>query len=104
MHLATQLSHANTTNLGAVMGTVRYVETGITNFAHRIMKKIVNDKIAHTPGPKVEGAIVLSPKIGLHEWIASVDIQSLYRETPEEPAFVWGDREQFARFRNAAFN
>ena len=28
----------------------------------------------------------------------------LYRETPEEPAFVWGDREQFARFRNAAFN
>jgi hypothetical protein len=28
----------------------------------------------------------------------------LYRETPEEPAFVWGDREQFARFRNTTLN
>jgi DNA polymerase elongation subunit (family B) len=80
INLASQLAHENTVPLEAVLGTVKYVETGITNFAHRVFNKVVHDKtyISDEDKVKVEGAIVLTPKIGLHEWIGSVDINSLY--------------------------
>ena len=75
--LANQMAHENTVLFDAVLGTVSYVETGITNHAHNVLNKIVHDKVigAHD---KVEGAIVMTPRIGLHEWIGSVDINSLY--------------------------
>ena len=76
--LANMMSHENTTLLGAVLGTVKYVETGITNYAHNVLKKIVGDKSPVEDTEKVEGAIVLTPKVGLHMWIGSVDINSLY--------------------------
>jgi DNA polymerase elongation subunit (family B) len=41
------------------------------------LNKIVHDKTIKEHD-KVEGAIVLTPKIGLHEWVGSVDINSLY--------------------------
>lgn len=75
--LANQMAHENTVGFDAVLGTVAYVETGITNHAHYVLDKIVHDKTIGSHD-KVEGAIVLTPKIGLHEWIGSVDINSLY--------------------------
>ncbi len=78
--LANQIAHESTVLFDAVLGTVSYVETAITNHAHYNMKKIVHDKKVGDH-EKVEGAIVLSPKIGLHEWIGSVDINSLYPNT-----------------------
>ena len=78
--LVNQMAHDNTVDFAAILGTVKYVETGITNHAHRVLNKIVHDKVI-TKGPKVEGAIVLSPRRGMHNWIGSVDINSLYPNT-----------------------
>lgn len=78
--LANQMAHESTVVFDAVLGTVSYVETAITNHAHYKMQKIVHDK-SIGEHDKVEGAIVLNPKIGLHEWIGSVDINSLYPNT-----------------------
>jgi DNA polymerase elongation subunit (family B) len=71
------MAHENTVGFDAVLGTVSYVETGITNHAHNVLNRIVHDKVMGNHD-KVEGAIVMWPRIGLHEWIGSVDINSLY--------------------------
>lgn len=78
IQMVNQMAHENTVNFQAMLGTVRYVETGITNFAHTSKKVIVPDKPPLIKHPKVEGAIVLTPKIGLHEFLGSVDLVSLY--------------------------
>ena len=78
--LANQMSHENTVPFDNVLGTVAYVETGITNHAHYVLNKKVHDKQIGV-NEKVEGAIVMTPKIGLHDWIGSVDINSLYPNT-----------------------
>lgn len=75
--LVNQMAHENTVPFNAILGTVKYVETGITNHAHHVLKKIVHDKQIGSHD-KVEGAVVLTPKVGMHEWIGSVDINSLY--------------------------
>jgi DNA polymerase elongation subunit (family B) len=80
MAIANQMAHENTVNFDAVLGTVSYVETGIANHAHYELNKIVPDKNI-IQNKKVEGAIVLTPTIGLHQWIGSVDINSLYPNT-----------------------
>lgn len=78
IQLVNQMAHENTCLFQNILGTVRYVETGITNFAHNVLNLIVPDKRVMTDGEKVEGALVLSPNIGLHEWIGAIDIKSLY--------------------------
>ena len=78
--LVNQMAHENTVDFAAILGTVKYVETGIANHAHRVMQKIVHDKNISNHD-KVEGAVVLSPKIGMHKLLASVDIKSLYPNT-----------------------
>lgn len=79
MQLVNQMAHENTVPFEAILGTVRYVETGIMNRAHNVHKKICSNKvIPETDNEKVEGAIVMTPLAGLHEWIGSVDITSLY--------------------------
>lgn len=79
MQLVNQMAHENTVPFLAILGTVRYVETGITNRAHHVHKKIVLDKrIGTEKNKKVEGAVVMTPFAGLHSWLGSVDITSLY--------------------------
>jgi len=78
--LANQMAHENTVHFDAVLGTVGYVETGIANHAHYKLNKIVHDKKIKD-NDTVEGAIVLNPNIGLHMWLGSVDIKSLYPNT-----------------------
>lgn len=81
VELACQMARENTVPMEAVMGTVKYVETGVTNFAHHKQNVIVADKKVEEKHGKVEGAIVLNPKIGRHKWIGSVDLKSLYPTT-----------------------
>ena len=76
--LINQMAVENTVLFENMMGTVRYVETGMTNRAHNVHNLIVADKKIMTDGVKVEGALVLSPNVGLHKWLGSVDITSLY--------------------------
>jgi DNA polymerase elongation subunit (family B) len=79
MQLVNQMAHENTVPFEAILGTVRYVETGIMNRAHQVHNLICTDKvIPDTENAKVEGAIVMTPLAGLHRWIGSVDITSLY--------------------------
>lgn len=78
--LANQMAHENTVLFDAVLGTVAYVETGITNHAHYKLNLIVHDKNIKEHD-KVEGAIVLTPRRGLHNWVGAVDIKSLYPNT-----------------------
>jgi len=77
--LVNQMAHENTVPFAAMLGTVRYVETGIANRAHNVHQLIVADKRpARDKERPVEGALVLSPLVGLHDWLGSVDINSLY--------------------------
>lgn len=78
IQLVNQMAHENTCLFENILGTVRYVETGIANRAIRVHGMRVPDKRISADNEKVEGAIVLNPKIGIHEWIGSVDINSLY--------------------------
>lgn len=79
MQLVNQMAHENTVDFAAILGTVRYVETGIMNRAHHEHKLICTDKQrAERKNKKVEGAVVMTPFAGLHEWLGSVDITSLY--------------------------
>ena len=78
VNLANMMSHENTVLIDAVLGTVKYVETGLSNYAHRVLGMRVGNKPPPQTTTKVEGAIVLTPKVGLHQWVGSVDINSLY--------------------------
>jgi DNA polymerase elongation subunit (family B) len=79
MQLVNQMAHENTVPFEAILGTVRYVETGIMNRAHNVHDLVCTDKvIPETNNKKVEGAIVMTPLAGLHQWLGSVDITSLY--------------------------
>ena len=80
INLANQMAHENTVLLPAVLGTVEYVETGIANHAIRVKNLRVLDK-KPVPHHKVEGAIVLSPQIGLHRRMMIADLKSLYPNT-----------------------
>jgi DNA polymerase elongation subunit (family B) len=82
MQLVNQMAHENTVPFTAILGTVRYVETGITNRAHNVHRLRVPDKkLSKTKNKKVEGAIVMTPLAGLHKFLGSVDIESLYPST-----------------------
>jgi DNA polymerase elongation subunit (family B) len=101
--LANQMAHENTVGFSAVLGTVAYVETGIINHAHNVLKRVVHDK-AIKENDMVEGAIVLDPKIGLHEWVGAIDLKSLYPNTLRSlngsPEMIVG---QFDTFESAWF-
>lgn len=75
--LANELAHSNTVRVDKVLGTVTMVDCGIINYAHYERNVIVYDK-KEAPKIKIEGGLVLVPKIGLHTWIGSVDLNSLY--------------------------
>lgn len=81
IQLVNQMAHENTVLFESMLGTVRYVETGIANRAHNVHRLIVPDKQMSGKNDKVEGAIVMTPKYGLHEWLGSVDLASLYPTT-----------------------
>ncbi len=87
--LVNTMAHENTVPFAAMLGTVRYVETGIMNFAHNLPEHLAKlfghacliaaDKVfSNVKNKKVEGAIVMTPRMGLWPWLGSVDLTSLY--------------------------
>lgn len=80
VQLINQMAHENTVPYSAIMGTVRYVDMGITNRVHKIHNRVTINKpvIDDVDHGKVEGAVVFDPLFGLWKWIGSVDINSLY--------------------------
>ena len=80
IQLASEMVHEATVNFPAIFGSVQLIDTAIINFCHKILKKIVFDK-KHKPGQGVEGALVMTPKVGRHRMVGSCDINSLYPST-----------------------
>jgi len=80
LDLANAMVHMATVNFGAVFGSVQLIDTAILNYCHTELHQICFDR-QHKPKQEVEGALVMTPKIGLHKKIASVDIRSLYPST-----------------------
>jgi DNA polymerase elongation subunit (family B) len=79
IELANEIAHQNTVLLQTTMGAVAVTEQAIVNEAHR-RGMIVPGRVKRTEGENVTaaGAYVATPKKGLHDWIGSVDINSLY--------------------------
>lgn len=81
LDLANAIAHENTVLLPTVMGSVAMIEMAIMNEAHArglvVPDKKRKDKNAVDIQPAA-GAYVAYPQKGIHEWIASVDINSLY--------------------------
>jgi DNA polymerase elongation subunit (family B) len=84
LDLANQLAHENTVLLPTVMGSVAMIEQAVINEAHS-RGLIVQDKERRGNTDDEEqtaaGAYVATPKRGIHEWVAAVDINSLYPST-----------------------
>jgi DNA polymerase elongation subunit (family B) len=78
LDLANKIAHENTVLLQTTMGAVAVTEQAIINEAHR-RGMIVPNRIKREPGSEpAAGAYVAYPKKGIHEWIGSLDINSLY--------------------------
>lgn len=91
--LANEMCHLSTAQFDHVTGTLKLSEYATINYCHHVLGGlIVNDSRAEydekpQPGviddddddePAIQGAYVLEPKTGMHEWIGSIDINSLY--------------------------
>lgn len=79
MDLANTLAHECTVLLQTTMGAVAVTEQAIINEAHKrgfiVPNRISRDTEVDT---QAAGAYVAFPKKGIHEWIGSLDINSLY--------------------------
>jgi DNA polymerase elongation subunit (family B) len=79
LDLANELAHANTVLLQTTMGAVAVTEQAIINEAHERGLVVPNRKERLTDDDtQAAGAYVATPKKGIHEWIGSIDINSLY--------------------------
>lgn len=77
--LANTVAHENTVLLQTTMGAVAVTEQAIINEAHfRGMMVPSRPRRDDSISTQAAGAYVAFPKKGLHEWIGSMDINSLY--------------------------
>lgn len=76
--LANVVAHENTVLLPTVMGAVAVTEQAIINEAHRLGLVVQSRPKRDDESTQAAGAYVAYPKKGLHEWIGSMDINSLY--------------------------
>jgi DNA polymerase elongation subunit (family B) len=84
LNLACDIAHQNTVLLPTAMGSVAMIDQAVINEAHS-RGLIVPDKIRRSndsdESTGAAGAYVAYPKKGIHEWIAAVDLNSLYPST-----------------------
>jgi DNA polymerase elongation subunit (family B) len=76
--LANTIAHENTVLLATTMGAVAVTEQAIINEAHRRGMIVPNRVNREGLDTQAAGAYVAYPKKGIHEWIGSLDINSLY--------------------------
>jgi len=79
LDLANTLAHENTVLLPTTMGAVAVTEQAIINEAHERGLVVPNRRERLSDeDTQAAGAYVAYPKKGLHDWIGSIDINSLY--------------------------
>ena len=76
--LSNSIAHENTVLLQTTMGAVAVTEQGIINEAHNRDLRVPNRPKRDDENTQAAGAYVAFPKKGLHKWIASMDLNSLY--------------------------
>jgi len=78
--LANIMYHESTGAFSNINGTIRLAEGSLINYCHNVLDKVVPDKesIIFDEDYTAKGAFVLDPKVGMHEWIGSIDVNSLY--------------------------
>lgn len=82
INTANALAHANTVLLQTTLGAVAVTEQAIINEAHELGLRVANRrKIPESESTQAAGAYVAYPRKGLHKWIGSLDINSLYPST-----------------------
>ena len=82
LDIANVLAHECTVLLPTTMGAVAVTEQSIINEAHRrgyvVQNRKKKDPEAVTDDEGAAGAYVAYPKKGIHDWVGSLDINSLY--------------------------
>jgi DNA polymerase elongation subunit (family B) len=77
--LSNTIAHENTVLIQTTMGAVAVTEQGIINEAHNRGLQVPNRKNRdNEENTQAAGAYVAFPKKGLHKWIGSMDLNSLY--------------------------
>ena len=76
--LSNTVAHENTVLLQTTMGAVAVTEQGIVNEAHNRGLQVPNRQKRDDEATQAAGAYVAFPKKGLHKWVASMDLNSLY--------------------------
>jgi DNA polymerase elongation subunit (family B) len=76
--LANTIAHDNTVLLPTTMGAVATTEQAIINEAHRRDYIIPDRDRSERKNTQAAGAYVAFPKKGFHEWVGSMDLNSLY--------------------------
>ena len=76
--LSNELAHSNTVLLQTTMGAVALTEQGIINEAHHRGLVVPNRREVDRENSNAAGAYVAYPKKGFHEWVGSMDLNSLY--------------------------
>ena len=76
--LSNELAHANTILLQTTMGAVAVTEQAIINEAHHRGLQVPNRPRRDDENTQAAGAYVAFPKKGVHKWIGSMDLNSLY--------------------------
>jgi len=79
VQLAIDMYHLSYGLMKHTTGTIKLAELAVINHCHHILKLIVpNNRVDENSEGGIAGAYVLEPKIGMHEYIGSIDISSLY--------------------------
>ena len=73
-------AHENTVLMPATLGSVAIIEQAIINEAH-LHGMVVPDKISKDDDTSMAGGYVGKPIKGIHSWIGSIDLNSLYPST-----------------------
>ena len=76
--LVNVLAHANTVTLRTTMGAVAVTDQAIINEAHSRGLMVPDRKRGDSSETQAAGAYVAYPKKGMHDWIGSMDLNSLY--------------------------
>ena len=76
--LANTIAHDNTVLLPVTMGAVATTEQAIINEAHRRDFVVPDRNRSERGDTQAAGAYVAFPKKGFHEWVGSMDLNSLY--------------------------
>ena len=92
--LSNELAHANTVLLQTTMVAVAVTEQAIINEAHHRGLQVPNRPKRDEENTAAAGAYVAFPKKGVHKWIGSMDLNSLYpsviRALNMDPATIVG--------------